>query len=229
MGRPVLESRDAPEAQRQPLIGIFNFLPSTYCQPSWLPPGLQSWPEDERHQPAHPAHRYVSPWLLARHRLSCDYELSCEDPRVRLALLDVPALSRLAWALGLLGCQSTLRRTVQREVLRGVREASGIDDLPLLMAASMNRFHLQVPPQSPADLAAGSLPRVRQAGEGFLWGLLAGHSRAVKGRLRMKLWPMSNERRAGHRLVPDAQAPAFCAWMADTLVPRLLPTWAWLF
>src|SRR5688572_28992653 len=109
---PVDEPGAAPAVRRDAMVAAFNFLPSTYCQPSWLPAGLDAWREDERRDAAHPAHRHVSPWLLARHRLSCEYELSCEDPRVRLALLDAPALTQLSWALGLLGCQSMLRRTV---------------------------------------------------------------------------------------------------------------------
>jgi len=105
----------AASREKRQLFWAFNFLPSTYCHASWLPPGLDDARIGGRDSPEHPCHRYLSPWLLTQWGLDRHFELDFHDPASRIALLNAEAIERLGLMLALLGRQDVLRRTVQRE------------------------------------------------------------------------------------------------------------------
>jgi len=217
----------AAARDRRELAWQFNLLPSLYCHDSWLPAGLPDTVRATRHDPGALCHRQLSPWLLARCHVAERFEFGFDDAARRLALLDGAALSRLAPALGLLVRREALRRTVHGPALAGIRQACGLESLGFVVM-SAGRFSLHGP--SGGALDPDGLAALPLLGRQLLTELASHGQWAVAGRLRLKFGRGTSPRAprpAGW--IADGDAPALMSWVADQLIPKVVPQWAWLF
>jgi len=217
-------------ARRQRLYWTFNFLPSSYCDESWLPAGLNDQILGRRLNDEHPCHRYLSPWLLRRFGLEQQFDLELGDSRSRIALLPRDALDRLALMLGLVSCQDTLRKTVQPQFVRDLKASCCLDNLGVLLSTPA-RLRIRPLPGMPQIIGDDDLPGLQEQGRWFVWSLMADESKAVKKRFRLKYPQQPAARRWPHaqRLVSRDETPQLAAWAVERLIPEALPQWAWLF
>lgn len=214
----------------RPLAWQFQCLPSVYCDESWLPKGLSDAQLPSRADARSACHRYLSPWLSRQLNLPGAGVEALADPLRRLALLDASSLERLQPPLGLLLCAPALRRIIDGAVLERLRAACGLPELGFLVAG----------PATPMMSGAGWTMQVDLAGEQATEALPvlgrqllmdlagAGHD-GVARRLRLKF---PRRRKAARLTVPPLQPDernALAAWLPAQLLPRVLPSWAWLF
>ena len=209
-----------------PLVWAFNLLPSSWCHAGWLPRGVDDTVLRERHAVANPCHRYLSPWLLDAHGLAGRFDFTFSERFARVALLDGPALERIATLLGLLLRREALRRIVDGGQLAALRSAVGMTEIGFL-GASAGAFALDVPGEMGRLPASGMGQTLRADGRQVLACLGRTCSDAVADRLPMKFEP-----------AVDADVPRFFspddadrakAWIVEQLVPRMLPSWTPLF
>ncbi|MGN6651562.1 SctK family type III secretion system sorting platform protein [Trinickia sp.] len=209
-----------------PLVWAFNLLPSSWCHAGWLPRGVDDTVLRERHAVANPCHRYLSPWLLDAHGLTGRFEFTFPDRFARIALIDAPALERMATLLGLLLRREALRRIVDGGQLASLRSAVGMAEIGFL-GASAGAFALEVPDEMGRLPASGMGQTLQADGRQVLACLGRTCSGAVADRLQMKFQPAVDTDLP--RFFSSDDADLAKAWIVEQLVPRMLPSWTPLF
>lgn len=207
----------------------YNQRPDLTVHPSWLP---ADWPLVHR-QPQRLGQRggEVLAALLQRElpAPSSGFDVEFATPRKRLALLDGPALRRLAWYCGAALHKETLsERALRREMRRQSRRFGGgaeayVDQrLPALSA-----LHADSEPLRARPPAAGRIVWTR--GLRVLLSLLTQDrgDASTLARVRLKL----PRRLAGLRLPPlqARQRRQLEEIVTLSIVPERLPQWDWLF
>jgi hypothetical protein len=207
------------------LVWQFNLLPSLYCDQSWLPCRLDDGLLRSRSRPDSRVHQVLSPWMLDRFRLRDDFCFDFADPCRRLALLDGQALERLAPATALLARREALRRTLDRSVLDLVRRACRIDEVGF-MILDPSRGSPAAQPREAGPLDAAEVARLPARGRNLLLALGSGGRAGVAHRMRLN-FPRPLRVRA--EPLDDNERAMLAAAIVGELVPRLIPSWTWLF
>ena len=147
----------------------------------------------------------------------------------RLVLLDLDALRRVVPVVGLGACRNRLRRTLDGQTLRRVREHAGLDSL---------NFCIEAPDDAvldAADVGEGALDdesigKLWRVGTRVLFAASTGNDPSMARRLRLKF---SRETRVLHGTKPVGRwsqpRPALTGWIEQQVVPQVIPQWTWLF
>lgn len=216
-----------PDACR--LVWQFNMLPSLYCDESWLPEGLPPALVAGRVVEHAVCHRVLSPWLLSRCRMEALFAFEFSSPLQRLTLLDCDALQRLAPVFGVLACGESMRQTVASADLWALREACGVESVGFLVMAAAEFL----PPQEmrgesglSVQDAVAHLPFL---GQRLLLALASREGEAIARRVRLK-FPKTARLRMSHTCSDGGEwAHGLGSWVAEELMPQVLPEWTWLF
>lgn len=108
------------------LVHEFMRCPAVYVEPSWLP---ASWAEEfARRRPSMHARalQVVSQWLVREHALE-EGGWNCESREPRIALIEAPALVRLARYVGIWRHARSIRAEVERTRVSRLLAALGQD------------------------------------------------------------------------------------------------------
>jgi YOP proteins translocation protein K (YscK) len=109
------------------LVFDFNCRPSSYIDPSWLPPEVHSAMQRLVDATDSQSRGQVDLWLLEHFDLSDKTDFDFTHPASRLLLLDSAALRDMALLLGLSSLTHLLRTWVTRSRQLQIREAVGDD------------------------------------------------------------------------------------------------------
>lgn len=217
---------NAPRPRMVQQVLAFNLHPERTLHASWLP---ADWPARYRRlgRYGEGAQAVLGDCLRRWPGGSVPQEFDFDTPLRRIALMDGPALRRLAayagfathrTAFALRGVAPVLRRQAQRydrDAAQFVQQR-----LPAPSAFAMNTSSLEARP-----VAAGHV--VVERGYRLLLALLAPEGEALLQRVRHKL-----PRRVS-ALAPPELKPAQHEQLAELvllcIVPERLPTWDWLF
>jgi len=151
-------------------------------EPAWLP-AVERLLESPRGQA-----KLADP-VLDRLGVDPHEEVDFGDPARRLALLDGPALVRLADLAGAALLHAQIGRVIDRDGVRRLREALGAE----VYSFAVRRAPLLIGPRSPAapwvepELTGDLLDRVRPAGLRCLESWLSGQPRPLAARVVLKL------------------------------------------
>ncbi len=216
-----------PPTPLMSLLMRHNLHPELDLHPSWLP---AQWPARYR-QVARlgPAGQAVLSDLLRRDDpLANEPRFDFDSPLSRLALLDGPALRRLAVYLGLCAHKALLRPRLggshlRRQARRFDRDAPDfvLDRTPQLSELRMSLSHLQQRPR-----AAGRI--IVDRGHRLLLALMSAEGEeALLQRVQRKLPRRTCA--SGVPLLSPAQLAQLREVTLQCLLPERLPQWDWLF
>lgn len=216
-----MDDADVAVSLRREMVWTFNLAPATYCHPSWLPPGLPD--SESRHGDGD---RYLNHWLLASYRLGERFSFDFENPLRRLVLLDCEALERVSLVFGLLSKVGALRKTLDRETLSRVRAASRIEELGFVVMSDLGLPQdLHPDEQVFDDDALVAMPLV---GARLLLKVAADGDAAMAMRARIK-FPKKPSLVSDEDSELEFSSARLAAWMIRECIPRVVPSWKWLF
>lgn len=176
---------NAPVPGMGEAIMVFNYLPATYVDPSWID-APAPWCDRLAGLKAPVARQVLSDWLLARHGVAdkFDFDFSCIEKA--LFLQEPGDLLRLAATIGLLRQRGEVRKMAAGGVLPRLAAELGCGSVDWVLARLPDAGFL--PPCSYGiDYDAAELmPQFAACGIPCLMGLVLPQSEAVATRARMK-------------------------------------------
>jgi hypothetical protein len=166
-------------------ILVFNLLPATYVDPSWIdaPP---VWRTRLAQLQSTGGQRALSDWLLAQHHLAGCYDFDFSPLEKALFLQGPLELQRLAAVIGVVRHRESLRRMIGGGTLARLGKELGAEllDKGLVRLPPMDWI---VAPDSGIDRDAERLlPQLLASGTPWLLGVLQPSWRAVAARARLK-------------------------------------------
>lgn len=169
----------------QEAIIVFNLLPGSYADPSWIdaPP---AWRDRLASLQSPAARATLSDWLLARHGLDGLYDFEFSEVEKVMFLMAPTDLQLLSAKAGLLRHRDGLRRMIAGGTMARLAQEVGADAVQEGLAGLPTADFLP-PPEHPLDLGAERLfPQLVEAGLPWLLGFLKPSWGAVEKRVRLK-------------------------------------------
>lgn len=166
-------------------IMVFNFLPATYADPSWID-APEPWRTRLLGLRSAAARQVLSDWLLAKiDAIEC-FDFDFSQIQKAIFLQERSALLRLAAVIGLLRHRDEVRKLAAGGVLSRLAGEFGGDSLEWVLVRLPDTDCL---PSATYDIdycADTLIPQFAASGISYLLGLLPLESRAVIGRARLK-------------------------------------------
>lgn len=166
-------------------IMVFNFLPATYTDPSWID-APDPWRNRLARLKAPAARQVLSEWLLEQHGVADSFDFDFSSIEKALFLQDAGGLQRLAAIVGLLRQRADVRKMAAGGVLPRLASELGNDSLGWVLARLPEADFL--PPSAYGiDYDEKALmPQFAACGIPCLLGLVMPQSHAVAVRARLK-------------------------------------------
>ena len=166
-------------------VMVFNFLPATYVDPSWID-APEPWRDRLACLKAPAARQVLSDWLLAQHGVAGDFDFDFSCIEKALFLQDAGDLLRLAALMGLLRQRGEVRKMAAGGILPRLDTELGNDSLAWVLARLPDADFLP-PSEYAIDYDEKPLmPQFAACGIPCLVGLVMPQSRAVAVRARLK-------------------------------------------
>jgi hypothetical protein len=166
-------------------ILVFNLLPATYADPSWID-APAPWRERLAQLQSPGARQVLSDWLLQQNGIAGRYDFDFTHVEKALFLQDPRDLRRLAVTIGVMRHRSVLRRMITGGTLARLGQEIGTETLETGLVR-LPALECLSAPDADLDCAVPQLlPQLLASGMSWLLGLLDPAWREVSMRARFK-------------------------------------------